>query len=348
MGLSLTMSRTGSMAPVLAGRVGMVVFWAVVFTFGPLVCPASAQSAAPEWTRFTRAAVQVATTVPSDTRTAAFLGSRRSGNGVVIDGAGLVLTIGYLILEADTVTVTDSAGRQIPAEVVAYDFDTGFGLVRALAPLDAEALRLGESGALPVGAPLVAMGHEAAGGLVPVKLVDKREFAGYWEYLLDEALFTAPRHPGFGGAALLDAEGKLVGIGSLQVRNANGGEQPGNMFVPIDLLKPVLADMIAFGKAEGPRRPWLGLTGFEMGPGVFVHRVTSGGPAFEAGIRPGDVVVGVQGNRIRGLADFLRQLWAVGSAGTDVTLHVFRGRDRRSVIVTTADRYDFLNLEHTY
>jgi S1-C subfamily serine protease len=289
--------------------------------------------------------------VPGDAGSASTLGAEREGNGIVIDSAGLVLTIGYLIVEATTVTLYRQDGSAVPADVVGYDYDTGFGVVRALAPLNVKPIAIGRSSATKVGDPVLAVAHGGPAGVLPAEIVAKREFAGYWEYLLDEAIFTAPAHPNWGGAALVDREGKLVGVGSLTVGNAGQGgqETPGNMFVPIDLLPPVLADLIEAGQGSGASRPWLGINVTEMSGGhPVIVRVTPGGPAAKAGIEPGDVVVQVGGQSVRSVPELYRRIWATGEAGVAVDLGVVRQGRLEDIKVRSASRYSFLKLKRTY
>jgi len=298
-----------------------------------------------------RAAVRVEAVVPSDATSTATLGTRRAGNGIVIGEDGLILTIGYLILEAMTVDVTDHSGRRLPAEIVVYDFNSGFGLLRALVPLDAAPLQLGVSADLAVGDRAIVVGHGSAGGLAPATVTARREFSGGWEYLLDSAIYTTPPFREFGGAGLVDASGRLVGIGSLAVGQA-GPETgpgrrplPGNVFVPIDLLPPILQDLRAARRGGDVRHPWLGMNTVDVGPGLLVQRVTPDGPAARAGITPGDVVMALNGEPVENQANFYRKVWALGDPGVEVDLQVMDGRRIRTVRLRSADRYDFLKLD---
>lgn len=291
--------------------------------------------------------VTVEAHVPPDSRSAASLGTDRRGGGIVIDQGGLVLTIGYLIMEADEVSITGSDGREVPAEIVAYDFESGFGLLRALAPLKAVPARLGSSGSMRAGNSAVA----AAPGLMgPTMVVGRRSFAGGWEYLLEEALFTTPPIPNFGGAGLFDTDGRLVGIGSLIVGDAGGDGigPPGNMFVPIDLLPPILADLLAYGRSTSPASPWLGLYPEPTGGALVVARVSPGGPAADAGIAPGDVILGVGNEPIRQLEALWRRVRALGPAGVDVQLKVLSRGQVRDVTLKSRDRRAWLKLDRTY
>jgi serine protease Do len=292
--------------------------------------------------------VRVKTYINPDGRTQDNLGREREGSGVVIDDSGLVLTIGYLMVEAHAAQLTTKAGRTVAADVVGYDHDTGFGLLRASQPLNVKALGLGKSAEVKDDERVIAVSFGADMAL-PVRVVSRRAFSGEWEYLLDTALFTSPPHPAWSGAALVNRNGKLIGVGSLVVGDApgQGDPAPGNMFVPIDLLPPILADLIADGRTSGPARPWMGLSTREVGGRLIVVRVTPGGPAEKAGVMRGDIVNQVGGERPRNLADFYRRVWALGRAGVNVPLTVETGGNDRAVDVKSIDRLDHLRLKST-
>jgi S1-C subfamily serine protease len=294
--------------------------------------------------------VQITAHVPQDARTASTLGTERQGTGVVIDDSGLIVTIGYLILEAIEIQVEGAAPDPVPARVVGYDHETGFGLVRAERALDLTPIPLGVSADVRPPQPLMVLSNVGELDAAGVYVVDRRDFAGYWEYLLEDAIFTAPPHAEFGGAALIDRNGRLVGIGSLLVNDAavRGRPIPGNMFVPIDQLKPIMGDLLSRGRRADPGRPWLGVT-LEEGYGrVFVTRVSPEGPAAEAGIAPDDVILGIGGVQVQGLADFYRALWDRGVAGVEVPLDVLQGMEVRRVAVKSGDRYRYLRLNPTF
>ena len=296
------------------------------------------------------AVVGVRAVIPADARTAQVLGTARAGSGVVIGDGGLVLTIGYLILEAIEADILLPGARVVPAEVVAYDYETGFGLLRALAALEIEPIALGGSAVLSEDTEVLVAGFGGPGAIAGAHVVSRRDFAGYWEYLLPEAIFTAPPHYAFGGAALLGPDGKLLGIGSLAVGDAAAPHQfsPGNMFVPIDALKPILDDMIALGRSRRPPRPWLGLYSEDLNGRVFVNRVASYGPAAKAGVTANSVIVAVKGAPVRDLADFYRKLWALGPAGVEVPLTLMTPEGIQETTVRSADRYDFLKIRSSY
>ena len=279
--------------------------------------------------------------VPETAYTASTLGTIREGSGVVIGEDGLVVTIGYLITEAEEVWLTTHDERVVPAHVVGYDQETGFGLVQALHPLDLPALRLGSSAATQLGD--VAAVIDGRGQEVTTGIVAKQEFAGYWEYLLDEAIFTAPFHPSWGGAALLDANDRLIGIGSLRLQMLQAGKTTDiNMVVPIDLIKPILDDLLTAGRPRRESRPWLGVFSAEQSNEVVVMSVAGGGPAEQAGIKSGDVISELDGDAVDGLADFYRKLWSKAPAGGEFAMRIVREGRENWVRIKTADREAFL------
>jgi S1-C subfamily serine protease len=293
--------------------------------------------------------VQITAHVPQDARTASTLGTERQGTGVVIDDSGLILTIGYLILEAIEIQVQGAAPEPMPARIV-YDHETGFGLVRAEQSLDLTPIPLGVSAEVQPMQPLMVVSNVSELNAAGVYVVDRRDFAGYWEYLLEDAIFTAPPQAEFGGAALINQDGRLVGIGSLLVNDAafRGRPIPGNMFVPIDQLKPIMGDLLSRGRRADPGRPWLGLSLEEQHGRVFVTRVSPEGPAAKAGIASDDMILGIGGVQVHGLMDFYRTLWGRGAAGVEVPLDVLQGMEVRRVAIKSGDRYRYLRLNPTF
>ena len=260
--------------------------------------------------------------VPADAFTAETLGTERAGNGVVIDD-GLVLTIGYLITEAETVWLHLGDGRVMEGHALGFDSVTGFGLVQALGRMNIDPLPIGSSAATRIGDRVVVGGAGGRTHSVACQIAAKQEFAGYWEYLLDEAIFTHPAHPNWGGAGLISAGGELIGIGSLQLeREKSGKAEHVNMIVPIDLLKPAIDDLRRFGKINKPARPWLGMYSTEIDDRVVVIGISGNGPAARAELKAGDVILAVKGEKITSQAGFYRKLWALGPAGVDVQLTV--------------------------
>jgi S1-C subfamily serine protease len=296
------------------------------------------------------AVVKVRSDVPATARTADSLGTERAGSGVVIDSGGLVVTIGYLILEAMSAEVMAPGGKPVNAKIIAYDHNTGFGLLRATKPLGIRPMELGDSSTVGEQDEVLVVSRGEAGAVQGALVVSRRDFAGYWEYLLENAIFTAPPHPNFGGAALIGRDGELLGIGSLFVNDElpGHGQVPSNMFVPIDRLKPILADLLVKGRSAEPSRPWLGMFSQEVGGRILVQRVSPGGPVDQAGIRPGDIVAGVAGEVVKGLADFYRKVWSRGDAGVEVPLNVLQGLKVREVVVRSSDRYKYLRLNPSH
>jgi S1-C subfamily serine protease len=290
-----------------------------------------------------RSVVKLRAEVPEDAFTAGVLGSLRTGNGVVINADGLVLTIGYLVTEATDVWLTTPDGRELAAHPLAYDQVTGFGLVLPLEKLDLPPVPFGSSAHLRVGDPAFVVSSPLFAEPQPVQIFARREFAGAWEYLLEDAIFAIPAHPHWSGAALLNGDGRLAGVGSLLVSEMTAGREiNANMFVPIDLLHPILEDLTTRGRASRQSRPWLGLYAVEMTGKVYVTGVAEGGPAQLADIREGDMISHVAQHGVATLPDFYRRLWAVGPAGTGVPLTAIRGGTRLHLNVRSVDRVALL------
>jgi S1-C subfamily serine protease len=281
--------------------------------------------------------------IPADAFTAETLGTERTGNGVLIRD-GVVLTIGYLITEAETIWLHLADGRAVPGHVLAYDQETGFGLVQALARLELPVLPIGQSKAVKVGDPVVVAGAGGRKHSVVARIAAKQEFAGNWEYVLDEAIFTAPAHPFWGGTAMIGRAGELLGIGSLQVQQVreSGTPEPLNMIVPIDILKPILEDLLTLGRPNHPPRPWLGLNATEIDDKIVIARVSNGGPARRANLRTGDIVLAVADREVSDLANFFRRVWSLGKAGVEVPLTIYRDGRTFEARVTSGDRNRFL------
>ena len=290
-----------------------------------------------------RSVVTLRADVPDDAFTAPILGSQRTGNGVVINSDGLILTIGYLVTEATDVWLTTSDGRELAAHPLAYDQVTGFGLVMPLQKTGIAPIPMGSSAELKAGDEAVVVSSPEFSKPQQVRIFARREFAGAWEYLIDDAIFATPAHPHWSGSALVDGGGNLVGLGSLLVRELTAGEEiNANMFVPIDLLKPILEELSTHGRASRRPRPWLGVYAAEMTGKIYVTGVAEGSPAHLADIREGDLITRVAEHDVATLPDFYRRLWAVGPAGTGVPLTAIRGGMRLHLNVRSVDRVDLL------
>jgi S1-C subfamily serine protease len=293
--------------------------------------------------------VHIKAFITPDGRTTENLGREREGTGIVIDNNGLVLTIGYLMVEAVSAEIATNDGHTVAANVVGYDNETGFGLLQAITPLKVRALQMGKSSDVKQGDPVVVASYGGQSGMAPVHVIAKREFAGNWEYMLDEAIFTAPPHPAWSGAALISHDGKLVGVGSLIVGDTSGKGDGvrGNMFVPIDRLPPILGDLISDGR-PAVAHPWLGLNTDDVGGHLVISRVTPGAPAEKAGLRKGDIILGVNGETPTSLPDFYRKIWAQGAAGADVPLDVLQNHERHTLQVHSINRLDDLKLKSSF
>jgi len=295
------------------------------------------------------AVVLVRSEIPEDAFTASILGTERAGNGVVISENGMVLTIGYLITEASVIWLATNKGTVVGGYPMAFDQATGFGLVQPLGKLGVKSIARGSASSCRVGENVVMAGHGGRAHSLKATVFAKREFAGYWEYVLDEAIFTAPAHPQWGGAALIGADGKLLGIGSLLVQEKiDAGTIQGNMIVPIDILAPILEDMVKLGKPNRPPRPWLGLYASEAGPRLVVAGLAPDAPAEKAGLKVGDALLEVAGAKPSSLADLFRRIWACGDAGAEVRLKILREASTREVVMKSVDRNDFLKKPHLH
>lgn len=314
-----------------------------------LAMAASAALAQPTPDETLSAVVAISAKIQPDARSAPTLGTERRGSGALIRDE-YVLTIGYLVMEAAAVEVRSAAGRTVPATLAAFDPASGLGLLKLGAPLGGTPLALGDSAALGERDPAMVVNAPGREGVNIVHVVSRRGFTGSWEYLLDSAIFTYPAVPEWSGAPLIGPKAELLGIGSLIVADAagQGSPSPGNMFVPIDLIKPILSELIAKGRPSAPPRPWLGVNADELRGRIFVARVSPDGPAERAGLRPDDIVLAVAGQEVGSLADFYRRVWSRGPAGVEVPLQVLRGAQVRNVTVRSADRAQYFKGSTAY
>ncbi|CAB1078226.1 hypothetical protein D1AOALGA4SA_5984 [Olavius algarvensis Delta 1 endosymbiont] len=288
-----------------------------------------------------KAVVKVRAEIPDSALTAPLLGTEREGNGILIDSAGHILTIGYLILEAARIEVVDSENQVIEARFIAYDYDTGFGLIRVEKLLNVTPLKLGSTSGLKQGDPVLVADHKGSEDVVGARVVYRGEFVGYWEYLLENAIYTSPPHQNYGGAALIGPDGSLLGVGSILTRmNLVGfGAIPANMFVPIDLLKPILEDLKTEGRSRQPHRPWLGVFTEETRGRIFITRLTPGGPGEKSSLQAGDIILKVDRQPVTGQADFYRKVWALGNAGVKVPISILREAEIKEITLSSIDRY---------
>lgn len=324
--------------------------WIATASAVAVFCLDTARAQERSFSEIANAVVRLEVQVKPGARTAQTLGPQRIGSGVIIDDKGLILTIGYLIIEAGSVRVATRTGRYTPADVVAYDHRSGFGLVRARTELGIEPLELGSPETLEQGAPLMIL-SVGSGSVTPVRVASRRVFAGSWEYLLENAIYTMPPHREFGGAALINLQGHVMGIGSLFVSDAlaEGSQSPGNMFVPVDILKPILTSLVETGRSGLAPRPWLGVYASVAEGRVYVERVAKDGPGAEAGLKSGDIIVGVEGRRVGSLEDYLRKIWAHGEAGAEVNLDILpfasESLSIKKTVIRSRDRHRWLRMD---
>jgi S1-C subfamily serine protease len=325
-------------------KAGLLVGLAVFLTTGPVAAatrlpepridPGQASDAPTAVSRVRPAVIGIRASVPADRPSASTLGTDRWGSGVILDPDGLALTVGYVVLEATRLAVTLGDGRGVPARVVGHDFESGFAAIR-LDPAGAPypVARLGRSAGLAPGERVAAVGMATEGQTLDraARVTAIGPFVAYWEYMLDRALFLAPLHPAFGGAALVDPDGALVGLVSLRLADEH-------VAIPIDLWPPVRAALLTDGRPARPPRPWLGVRVVTHPGGVTIGGVSPAGPAHAAGLRTGDVIVRINGGRVADVADFYRQLWAV-PVGGDIELTVFRDARLETIRVRPRDRY---------
>lgn len=321
-----------------------LLFCAVALCVAPVQAQDKPRDESPETLS---AVVRVKARILPNARSAETLGTQREGNGVLVRD-NYVLTIGYLVIEAEGIEVISGEGRAVPATLAGYDHASGLGVLRLVAPIDAKPIPLGDAKALSERDPVMVAAYGGREGISLAYVVSRRQFAGSWEYMLDSAIFTYPPVMNWSGAALIGPKGDLLGIGSLIVADAMspGTQSPGNMFVPVDLIKPILNDLIDKGRA-GPARPWLGMSTEEFRGRLFVSRLSPDGPAERAGVHRGDILIGVGSEGVASLADFYRKIWARGNAGVEVPLRVLQGTQIRDLSVRSIDRVEYFRAKPT-
>jgi S1-C subfamily serine protease len=290
----------------------------------------------------TEAMVSITAHIPEDAMSASLLGTERSGHGVRIRDDGLIATIGYVVHEAENLWIGSNNGV-VPGFVVGHDFDSGLALIKPSLPLRGPRMEVGKADSLKVGDAVTVLSSGGRSQVIEARVVAKQEFAGRWEYLLDQAVFTAPPHDSWSGAALVDTDGRLCGLGSLVIQgfHVRGSSSTVNMFVPIDLLTPFIDEICAHGRRPSPPRPWLGMLVHDDNHDLTVVGVYRNCPADKAGLRPGDVIVSIDDEPVAGLANMFRQMWSLGSAGVEVPLRIVRNTEKMDLRVRSGDRAGF-------
>jgi len=291
--------------------------------------------------QFYESIVSVRSIVPSEARTAASLGVEREGNGVAIDEKH-ILTIGYIVIESESIEIGLPDGRRLPAKLVGYDHTTGFGIIKSIVPLKMPSLKLGDSDNIDSEQDLLILPSPNRGAGSIVRSVSRRPFTGWWEYFVENPIYTTPSNGLWAGAPILNNNGEILGIGSLFVSESVPGIfSPGNMSVPINLLKPILEDLISSGRRKSKIQPYLGISSDDSNNQIIVTRISDGGPAFQAGIRPQDIIVTINGSQVSDLKSFYQKLWKSGEAGITIELSVLRRGTIMNFSVKTVDRLDY-------
>ncbi|MDP6428103.1 MAG: S1C family serine protease [Rhodospirillales bacterium] len=288
--------------------------------------------------------------VPEEAFSARTLGTERQGNGIKIDDDNFILTIGYLVVDASRIVLNGRGGQEAEAELVGYSHETGLAVIHALQPLDLPSLPIGGADDLKEKEAIIIAPYGGAQHSISGAVASRREFAGSWEYMLDRAIFTTPIHPNWSGAALIRGDGKLAGVGSLWVNDAEKGKKDsqGNMFVPIDLLKPIYEDLITVGRARGPMRPWIGMYTAEAMGRLFVSGIIPDGPSEMAGVEAGDLITGINDQAVTSLVDMYGKLWASGEAGVEVLINLRRDGEDIDIAVKSESRYTFMDRRRSH
>jgi len=289
--------------------------------------------------------VSLTSQIPSDAFSAQTLGTNREGNAILINNDGLLLTIGYLVVDAMSITIKAHGGKPVNAELVGYNHESGLAIIHSLEKLPVEPIKIGSAEDLVENSSVIVAPYGGEHHSITAQVVSRREFSGSWEYLLDKAIFTIPVHPNWSGAALIGIDGKLLGIGSLLVNDAEkplSSDCPGNMFVPIDLLQPIYDDLVSFGVVSGDHRPWLGMYTAETMQRLFVSGTIPNAPADTCGVEVGDLIMGINGRNVDNLSELYHLLWSIGPAGTELTLNLVRDGEDIDIVVKSGSRYSFM------
>ncbi|WP_440656483.1 S1C family serine protease [Candidatus Pelagibacter sp. HIMB1509] len=318
------------------------IFWILLFSTNNLFSETNKLTTEEDILNIYKSVVKIDSIIPPEARTAQSLGTVRGGNGVVIDDKH-ILTIGYIVVEAETITITLPDGKKFPGELIGYDHTTGFGILRTIIQSNLTPLKIGDSDQLTKEDFLYVLPYLTEGRPSAVKMVSRRSFAGWWEYFLDKPIYTYPANSSFAGSALINEYGEVLGIGSLYVGDAaaTGISSPGNMFVPINDLKPILDDLIQNGRRTKDIKPYMGLTSSDNTGQVKITRVNDNGPAAKAGFSVNDTILAVNNEKINNIEDFYKVVWSFGGPGTKLQFDIERNQEKLNIELTTMDRNDF-------
>ncbi|WP_428080339.1 S1C family serine protease [Candidatus Pelagibacter sp.] len=319
-----------------------IIFWILLFSTNNSFSETKKLTTEEDILNIYKSVVKIDSIIPPEARTAQSLGTVRGGNGVVIDNKH-ILTIGYIVVEAETITITLPDGKKFPGELIGYDHTTGFGILRTIIQSNLTPLKIGDSDQLTKEDFLYVLPYLTEGRPSAVKMVSRRSFAGWWEYFLDKPIYTYPANSSFAGSALINEYGEVLGIGSLYVGDAaaTGISSPGNMFVPINDLKPILDDLIENGRRTKDIKPYMGLTSSDNTGQVKITRVNDNGPAAKAGFSVNDTILAVNNEKINNIEDFYKVVWSFGGPGTKLQFDIERNQEKLNIELTTMDRNDF-------
>ena len=319
-----------------------IIFWILLFFTNNSFSETKKLTTEEDILNIYKSVVKIDSIIPPEARTAQSLGTVRGGNGVVIDDKH-ILTIGYIVVEAETITISLPDGRKFPGELIGYDHTTGFGILRTIIQSNLTPLKIGDSDQLTKEDFLYVLPYLTEGRPSAVKMVSRRSFAGWWEYFLDKPIYTYPANSSFAGSALINEYGEVLGIGSLYVGDAaaTGISSPGNMFVPINDLKPILDDLIQNGRRTKDIKPYMGLTSSDNTGEVKITRVNDNGPAAKAGFSVNDTILAVNNEKINNIEDFYKVVWSFGGPGTKLQFDIERNQEKLNIELTTMDRNDF-------
>jgi len=285
------------------------------------------------------ATVHIEARIPETHPSTRILGSERMGSGTIIDAAGLVLTVNYVVLGAEQVKVTMIDQRAYVAEVVRTDFASGLALVRIPEErLTALTLRHTSDVALGEECFVVASVGEGSARIANGAISYLGPFDANWEYVLERAIMTTAMNPGLGGGPLCDPLGRVLGVVSLNLNEIGRF----SLAVPSDYYLDARDDFVDGRRPAVGARAWLGLFCYSVKEHVVIQGLLPGGPGEQAGLKAGDVILAIDGEDVGDRRSLYRRLWT-HPAGDPVTLKIFRGRETKTVTVASGDVEKFFS-----